>query len=202
MHLPLSNLSEAAARDADLAALVQSGRLQAAFEGLLERYERKVYHLCIALLRDTPQAQDAAQDSLLRVWRSLGAYCADKGALATWIYAITRNHCLTLLSARGQRLARETSLDDPATWTLAEQVAAPPGAQGDVAQVLRALVDALPPAYARCVTLYYFEERSVADVAAMLDVPEGTVKTHLHRARQALLQALQNRGLASADLCL
>jgi RNA polymerase sigma-70 factor (ECF subfamily) len=68
--------------------------------------------------------------------------------------------------------------------------------------LLRQLVDALPQVYRSCLMLYYFEELSVTEVAAMLGLPEGTVKTHLHRARQRLHQLLEQRGLAHAGLWL
>jgi RNA polymerase sigma-70 factor (ECF subfamily) len=61
-------------------------------------------------------------------------------------------------------------------------------------------VDALPSTYRTTLTLYYFEECSVADVANLLGVPEGTVKTHLRRARIMLYQALKQHGLADFTL--
>ena len=92
--------SDAALRDADLAALVQAGRLNGAFEGIMARYESKVFHLCMALLRDTHAAEDIAQESFLRIWRALPGYRSETASLSTWIYAITRNRCLTELARR------------------------------------------------------------------------------------------------------
>jgi RNA polymerase sigma-70 factor (ECF subfamily) len=64
------------------------------------------------------------------------------------------------------------------------------------------LVDALPPAQRQALTLYYYEERAVAEVAAMLGLPEATVKTHLHRGRQTLRGRLAACGLADPALWL
>ena len=74
--------------------------------------------------------------------------------------------------------------------------------QADGHALLRGLVDALPDAQRWSLTLYYYEERAVAEVAAMLGLPEATVKTHLHRGRQALRGRLAERGLADAALWL
>ncbi len=193
-------LSEAALRDADVVVWLHSGKLHKAFECLVERYGAKVFHLCLALLGDSAAAEDVAQDSLLRVWRALASYDAQRAALSTWIYAITRNRCLTVL---GQRQAGTLSLEQPGIRPEAENQAAD-AAVNDAAslRLLRQLVDALPTAYRSCLTLYYFEERSVSEVASMTGLPEATVKTRLHRARLALHEALQSKGLASAALWL
>jgi RNA polymerase sigma factor (sigma-70 family) len=68
--------------------------------------------------------------------------------------------------------------------------------------LLRALVDKLPERYRRTLTLHYYEDRSVSEVAAMLAMPEGTVKTTLHRARAALTEQLRRRGLDSPGIWL
>ena len=191
----------AALRDADVLALLACGDTHGAFELLVPRYEHKVYRLCFTLLREPAAAQDAAQDSLLRVWRTLPRFEPGKAALSTWVYAVTRNRCLTLLAAQTVQ-ARSMSL--PEVEAEVDLIAAPvqsaPGA--DASDTVRGLVDALPEAPSRCLTLFYFEERSVAEVAAMLGLPEGTVKTHLHRGRAALLKALQALGLADPQLWL
>ena len=192
--------SAAALRDADLVSLLHAGNLQGAFNGIMQRYETKVFHLCVAMLRDTHAAEEAAQESFLRVWRALPRYAPQTAALSTWIYAIARNRCLTELSNRN---ISGLGSDDEAAWAEAEQFAAAV-AHNDASSLvlLRQLVDALPQAYRSCLTLYYFEELSVGEVATMLGLPEGTVKTHLHRARQALHQLLEKRGLAHAGLWL
>lgn len=194
---PSASPSAAALRDADLVDLLAAGELQRAFEGIMQRYERKVLHLCTAMLRDAHAAEEAAQESFLRVWRALPRYAPQTAALSTWIFAITRNRCLSLLEQGGIR-----GTDDEAAWAEAEQIAAAPAADASAAALLARMVDALPQAQRSCLKLYYFEELAVAEVAAMLGLPEGTVKTHLHRARAALLQKLEQRGLAHAELWL
>jgi RNA polymerase sigma-70 factor (ECF subfamily) len=190
--------SDAALRDADLAALVQAGSLHAAFEGIMARYESKVFHLCIALLRDRHAAEDIAQESFLRIWRALASYKPETAALSTWIYAITRNRCLTELARRPHPMLPQ---DDGEAATEHPDAAEPPQDRRAL-DVLHGLVELLPTALRSSLTLYYFEERSVEEVASMLGIPQGTVKTHLHRARIALHQRLEEKKLAHADLWL
>ena len=191
--------SDAALRDADLAALVQAGRLHTAFEGIMARYESKVFHLCMALLRNTHAAEDVAQESFLRIWRALESYNSETASLSTWIYAITRNRCLTELARRPHPMQVS---EDGETDEHQAAVAAPSPPDARALGVLRGLVELLPASLRTSLMLYYFEERSVEEVASMLGIPQGTVKTHLHRARIALHQKLQDQGLAHADLWL
>ena len=191
-------LSDAAQRDRDIVALLQGGSHGAAFDRLLERYERKVYRLCCSLMRDPDQAADAAQESLLRIWKALPGYDR-RASLSTWIYTITRNRCLTAIERRRDL----DSLSDPAVEQAAEAAAAvEPEAGRDHLELLRELVQALPERYRRTLTLYYYEEKSVAEVAEMLGQPEGTIKTNLHRARALLSERVNSLGLGDPKLWL
>jgi RNA polymerase sigma-70 factor, ECF subfamily len=189
---------EAGIRDQDIVELLRGGALDAAFERLVDRYERKVYRLCCSLLRDPDQAADAAQESLVRVWKALAKY-DQRASLSTWIYTITRNRCLTAIERRRSL----DSLSDPAVEQEAEAAqAVGPEAGDDHLTVLRELIEVLPERFRRVLTLFYYEERSVTEVAQMLGLPEGTVKTNLHRARAALGERLRVLGLADPQLWL
>ena len=183
------------APDCDILALLQSGAVGPAFQLTLARYQDKVYRLCCALLRDPSAAEDAAQESLVRIWKAIGGYDG-RASLSTWIYTITRNRCLTAIERR-RELA---SLSDDAVAAEAELQAHSMSAADDQApegsELLRELVDLLPERYRRALTLFYYEDRSVSEVASMLGMPEGTVKTNLSRARAALAEQLRRRGLS------
>jgi RNA polymerase sigma-70 factor (ECF subfamily) len=188
--------SDASTRDADIVELIRRGAQTQAFELLLERYERRLYRLCLSLLREPAQAEDAVQESFVRIWKALPTYDG-RASLSTWSYAITRNRCLTAL----QRRRDEATLSDPEVAMEAEAAAATAVTDpDDRGQLLRELVEGLPERYRRALTLFYYEERSVPDVAAMLGLPEGTVKTNLFRARGLLLGSLEQLGLADANL--
>jgi len=183
------------APDRDILALLQSGAVEPAFQLTLGRYQDKVYRLCCALLRDPSAAEDAAQESLVRIWKAIGGYDG-RASLSTWIYTITRNRCLTAIERR-RELA---SLSDDAVAAEAESQAHSVSAADDEPlegyELLRELVDGLPERYRRTLTLFYYEDRSVSEVAGMLGMPEGTVKTNLSRARAALGEQLRRRGLS------
>jgi RNA polymerase sigma-70 factor (ECF subfamily) len=189
--------ADAAAQDRDIVELLQGGALEAAFRLTLARYQNKVYRLCCTLLRDPTAAEDAAQESLVRVWKAIGSFDG-RASLSTWIYAITRNRCLTAIARRRDLASMsDAAIEAEAEITASEQLGA--GAEGetddDASATLRELIELLPERYRRTLMLFYYEDRSVSEVAGMLGMPEGTVKTNLYRARAALTEQLRRRGL-------
>jgi RNA polymerase sigma-70 factor, ECF subfamily len=162
------------AADEHIASLLASGRRTEAFETLLAAYQDKVFRLCYSMLGDRAQAEDAAQESFLRIWKSMERYRGE-AALGTWIFSVTRNVCLTAISKRAAR--RSAPIEE------AERATPPaPDRERDMLRLVRQL----PENYRRVIMLFYMEERSYEEVARMLDLPVGTVKTHLHRARLEL----------------
>ncbi len=172
--------------DEEIHALLRGGAHEQAFALVLARYEPRVFRLCCALLRDRSQAQDVAQESWVRIWKALPGYDG-RASLGTWIYAITRNRCLTALGRRRPFAPLEDAHAEPQSCEAQEP--------DDTRALLRGLVDGLPERYRRAVTLFYYEDRSVAEVAEMLAMPQGTVKTLLFRARALLAEQLERRGL-------
>ncbi len=191
--MQVSAAGEASERDSDIVECLQQGAPQQAFELLVNRYDGKIYRLCCSLLRDPSAAEDAAQESLLRIWKALPTFDG-RAALSTWMYTITRNRCFTAIERRRDM----DSLADPVAEQAAEAMQGTTGAvePEDHLVLLRELVDGLPERYRRVLTLFYYEECSVVEVAAMLGIPEGTVKTTLFRARGLLMAQLQQLGMA------
>ena len=156
------------------------------FESVLATYQDKVFRLCFAMLGDRAAAEEVAQEVFLRIWKALSRYRGES-SLSTWIYSITRNACLTALKSRSGQ--RSDSLESPGVRAAAERAASGPRTPDRQPDILR-LVGQLPENYRRVVMLYHLEERSYEEVALMLDLPLGTVKTWLHRARKQLAEAL------------
>jgi RNA polymerase sigma-70 factor (ECF subfamily) len=174
--------------DDAIVQLIQAGRAEQAFERLVPAYRRRVIGLAYSVLRDRAAAEDLAQEVFVKLWRALPRYDG-RARLSTWIYAITRNAAISTLRAR----RRSVSLSDPAVLAEVEnREAAPDPDPGDAA--LWRQVEALPEKQRQAVILYYQDERTVDEVAAMMGMPVNTVKTHLHRARASLAAALATTG--------
>ncbi len=155
------------------------------FEAVVRAERRRVFGLAYSILRDRAAAEDVAQEVFVKLWHALPGYDG-RAALSTWIYAITRNASISAL--RRRRAAG--SLSDPAVLAEAEAAAPQDDAIGADDAALWRAVAALRDSERQCVTLFYQDERSVEEVAAMLGMPVNTVKTHLYRARGRLARAL------------
>ena len=167
--------------------LIRAGRADEAFERLVPAYRRRVFGLAYGVLRDRAAAEDLAQEVFVRLWRALPTYDG-RAQLSTWIYAITRNAAVSAL----RRRRPSVSMSDPAVEAEAAGIAAEPASPEDA--TLWRHVDGLPDKQRQAVILYYQDERSVDEVAAMMGIPVNTVKTHLHRARARLAAALGAAG--------
>jgi RNA polymerase sigma-70 factor, ECF subfamily len=161
--------------------LVREDRRDEAIATLLPLYRRKVFGLAYSYLHNRDAAEDVTQEVFIKIWRALPSFDG-RASLSTWIYTITRNASLSAL--RSQR--PHASLSDPEVLAEVDQTSDVPGdAEVDAAALLR-LVDALPSKQRQVVMLFYMQEQSHEEVAAMLAMPIGTVKTLLHRARARL----------------
>ena len=168
--------------DADIDARVDARDFRAAFELLVPRYKNQVFRLCLSIVRERTLAEDVTQDVFIRIWRALPGF-AGQAALSTWIYAIARNACISQLRKRRVHL----SLDEPDGWQQTEAPTTTMPADEAVTSVTR-LLDRLPERYRQAVTLFYMEDKSYEQTAASLELPLGTVKALLHRARKRLIE--------------
>ena len=178
--------SAAVAMDEELQQWIDSKDFRAVFDKLLERYEKKVFHLCYSYVHERQAAEDLTQESFLKVWRALPSYDG-RAALSTWTYVIARNTCLSYL--RREKLRRADSLDEavgdaPSRDAPAE---ASYGRSLDIERMLGTLTNVQ-----RTTTeLFYLEGRSCEEVAELLGMSPGTVRSHLFRARRKMLLAAQ-----------
>ncbi len=157
---------------------------QQQFAEILSAYQDKVFRLCCAMLGDRALAEEAAQEAFVRIWKALPRFRGES-ALSTWIYSIARNACLT--ARKSKAFERGLSLELPGVRFAAERARAE--APDRSVDILRYVAE-LPPHYREVVLLFHMQEKSYDEVAAMLDLPLGTVKTYLHRARKQLAEAL------------
>jgi len=167
--------------DEEIRAHLDNEQWAEAFDLVVRQYQTKVFHLAFSMLGNREQAEDAAQEVFIRIWRALPGY-RGLSSVSTWVYSIARNACLTSLKSAGAR--RTVSLEDPGTRAAAERRGDSSGRAH--APDLRRLVDELPDKQRQVVILFYMEEKSHEEVSRLLGLPLGTVKTHLHRARKEL----------------
>jgi RNA polymerase sigma-70 factor (ECF subfamily) len=175
-------------QDQDILRLLEARRYGEAFTPLVDGFKAKVFRLAVSILHNETQAEDAAQEVFVKIWSALPTYHGG-ASLSTWIYAITRNTCLTELKRRSRHPTvslQEPGMEDASGWIPALQSADPaPGAAMDV----DVLLAALPEKQRQVLTLFYFEQKSYAEAALMLGLPLGTVKTLLFRAKKELLNS-------------
>jgi RNA polymerase sigma-70 factor, ECF subfamily len=164
------------------------------FHELIRPCERSIYFMLFSLLRNEADAEDAAQDTVIKAYRNLHLFRGDS-QFRTWVLSIARNEGLARLRKAENR--REDSLDaltesdagdfTPAILTSWREVPAEAVERQELAQVLREAIDGLPGIYRNVMLLRDIEEMDVRETAAALGIAEGAVKVRLHRAR-ALLQ--------------
>ncbi len=150
-----------------------------AFELLVDRYQKKAFRLAYSIMGDSASAEDVTQDAFVKMWQILPEYDG-RASPSTLLYTIVRNTALSALRAATHR--RSASLDDCSYEV--------PAASVDTAAQLETeqLVRRLPDAEQQVVRLFYLQDRKVDEVGQMLDMPIGTVKSHLHRARRRLAE--------------
>ena len=181
--------------DEALCARVAAGE-EAAFDRLVERYQGRAYRLAWSLLRDPEDARDLSQEAFLRVYQSASRFRGD-ARFSTWFYRILVNLCLDH-RRRGRwwqrTVTRGRDDDDEALVDRQPATGPEPGERLSEEQIMTQVWDAvrrLSPQQRAAVVLSVQEEMSTADIAAVLECAEPTVRVHLHRAVQALRRALK-----------
>src|SRR5206468_1615292 len=159
---------------------------EGAFQELVDRYKDLVFALIARTVQDRSRAEDLAQEVFLRVHRGL-PYFRGEARLSTWIYRIVANVC-----AQAQAQAATVSLDDAQTaaW------AAPSATDRQFSDLelrdrLEKAIARLPANYRLLLAAHYLDGIRYEDLAEALKLPLGTVKTHLHRAKQQLRRLLE-----------
>ena len=163
---------------------------QGAFRELVERYQGAVYNLAYRMLGDPDEAEDAAQEIFVRVYRQLARYDTER-KFSTWVLAIATNYCIDQLRRRRVQLV---PLENIVPWARAREAGPEREAlDREARDEIQVLLRRLPEKYRAVLVLRYWQDLSCAEIGEVLHVPEGTVKTQLHRARQALGRLLQEQ---------
>lgn len=171
--------------DTDLAlvARTKTGDTEA-FSELVRRHERVVYNLAYRFMRDAAMAEDMAQEAFVKAYRLLNGFRGDC-SFSTWLYRVTCSVCLTELNRRKRRAEVELTLDTVAN------AASDPEETSDMPELIRRCVTKLPERYAAIMTLYYLQEIPYEEIAETMNIPMGTLKTWMHRARLQLRKIVE-----------
>ena len=173
-------------RDEDLVRRYLSGD-RSAFAALVERHERRVYNLALRMTGREEDARDATQDAFLTVLRKLSSFRGES-AFTTWLHRVTVNACYDLLRKRQRAPLLEGGNDELPS---PQPPAVPDHADAtDLSiDVRRALLE-VPADFRVVMILHDVQDLPQDEVAAILGIPVGTVKSRLHRGRVALARAM------------
>ena len=168
----------------------------AAFNDLVRKYEKQVYNFAYRLTGNYDDANDVAQDAFLRVFNAIGSFRGD-ASFSTWLFRITTN---VFLDERKRAKAHpQASLDEylelgesSVTRQIEDPSPTPEAVleESERAQILSNAVSDLPEYQRAMVTLYHGQQKSYEEIAEIMDLPIGTVKSRLNRARLALKEKL------------
>ena len=195
---PLQDLSNRP--DADVVALAQRGR-EDAFRELVRRYERPVFSLIIRMVRDSATAEDLAQDTFIKVLNHIDKY-RPEFKLSSWLFKIANNVAIDHLRRRqvdtvsmsGSAHAGTPAEVEATSFDVAsgDESALDELQSKELGSAIEVAIARLRPEYRSCILLRHVEGRSYEEIAATLDLPLGTVKTYIHRARHELRECLEH----------
>lgn len=161
----------------------QSGDREA-FAILFEQYKNLVYRTAYLMLGDPAEAEDALQEIFVRIYQSLPGFDPGKAAFTTWLYRVTLNYCL---NHRRKKRPVSLPLDDISPALKSEF----PGAQLAEEEVLQQAIGKLTDRQRAVVILRYFWDLPYAEIAQILDVPLGTIKSRLDLALKTLRKVIE-----------
>ena len=186
--------------DQEVVVLARQGR-ETAFRDLIGRYQRPVFSLIFRLVRDRERAEDLSQDTFIKVLNALDRY-DPAYKFSSWIFKIAHNTALDhlrkkepeTLSLEGSPHAETASEAEASMVTVAGDEQSPEDytAQRELSGVLEQAIAKLRPEYKTAIVLCHLEGRAYEEIAEIMEVPLGTVKTYIHRARHELRGHLEH----------
>lgn len=172
---------------------------QEAFAQLVTAYEKQVYNLCLRMSGNPEDARDLAQEAFLKAWRGLQFYKSES-SFSTWLYRLTTNVCIDFLRQKKRRPTVSLTQDDD--WEDGQELDIPDAAptpeerllHQETGQAVRQAMEQLDDDFRLVLTLRVVEDLSYEEIAQVLDLNPGTVKSRLARARGKLRKILLQSG--------
>src|SRR5215510_4997136 len=187
--------------DQEVVALARDGR-EAAYRELIRRYERPVFSLVLRMVRDRQLAEDLSQETFIKALNAIGSY-RPEFKFSSWIFKIANNASidhlrrreLDTLSLDGSPHAQTPDEMHSTALQLGARQESPLDevAARELGSQIEVAIARLRPEYRSCILLRHVEGHSYEEIAEMLDLPLGTVKTYIHRARNELRDYLEDR---------
>lgn len=169
-----------------------------AFNALMEKYQNIMFGMAYSLLSDYQDAEDAVQETFIKAYKSISSFKGDS-AFTTWLYVICRNSCNDILRKR-QKHSVVTSIDaDDDDGGPVKEIKSDAPSPEDVVELnetqalVRDAINSLKPEYKEVLVLSDIQQMSYDEVSAILKIPNGTVKSRLNRARNALRKKLSDK---------
>jgi RNA polymerase sigma-70 factor, ECF subfamily len=170
---------------------------QDAFAEVIELYKDKVFQICFRMLGNRHEAEDISQEAFIRAYVNIHTF-NQKRKFSTWLYRIATNLCIDRIRKKKPDYYLDAEVTGTEGLTMYSQVAA----EGQLpeeeveemelqAEIQRQILK-LPDKYRSVIVLKYIEELSLQEISEILDLPLGTVKTRIHRGREALRKQLRN----------
>lgn len=168
-----------------------------AFEMLMGAYEKKIYALCLRMMGNPHDGEDAAQEAMLRIWRTIGQYRFES-AFSTWVYRVTASCCMDAI----RKCQRH---EQPSLEEMGEASGFDPADGGETPQeqterketrsAIQQAIAAVPEGMREVFLLRDVHGLSVEETAQALQIAQGTVKSRLARAREKIAAELKQRGV-------
>lgn len=184
--------------DQDVVALAKQGS-EAAFRELVRRYERPVFSLVFRMVRNRELAEDLSQETFIKVLNALNSYRAEF-KFSSWVFKIANNAAidhlrkreLDTLSLEGSPHAETPEMVEATALQIGERAESQleEVENRELGRTIEEAIDRLRPEYRSCILLRHVEGRTYEEIADILSLPLGTVKTYIHRARNELRIAL------------
>lgn len=170
---------------------------QAAFEDVVTFYQHKIYQHCYRMLGNAHEAEDIAQEAFIRAYTNIDSYDITR-KFSTWLYRIATNLTIDRIRKRKPDYYLDAEIKGADGLTMYAQLESDnPLPEEEVEELelksyIRKEISELPPKYRSIITLRYLEEFSLQEISDILDIPMGTVKTRIHRGREALRKKLRH----------
>lgn len=170
---------------------------QNAFADIVSLYQHKLYQVCYRMLGNKQESEDIAQEAFVRAYMNLHTF-DQKRKFSTWLYRIATNLCIDRIRKKKPDYYLDAEVSGTEGLDLYSQIASEDQLpeetleQMELQDRIQYEIGRLPDKYRTVVVLKYIEELSLQEISEILDMPLGTVKTRIHRGREALRKQLNN----------